>query len=43
MIQILIVEDEKAISNLIRLSLSEEGYACTCVYDGEQAADMLEE
>lgn len=43
MIQILIVEDEKAISNLIRLSLSKEGYACTCVYDGEQAADMLEE
>lgn len=39
---ILIVEDEKAISNLIRLSLSKEGYACTCAYDGIQAADLIE-
>lgn len=43
MIHILIVEDEKAISNLIRLSLSKEGYACTCAYDGAAAADLLEE
>lgn len=43
MIEVLIVEDERAISNLIRLSLSKEGYACTCAYDGAQAADMLEE
>lgn len=42
MIQILIVEDEKAILNLIRLSLSKEGYSCTCAYDGVQAADLLE-
>lgn len=33
MIRILIVEDEKAISNLIRMSLSKAGYQCTCVYD----------
>ena len=43
MIQILIVEDEKPISNLIRMSLSRAGYGCTCIYDGAAAADMLEE
>lgn len=42
MITILIVEDEKPISNLIRMSLSKEGYACTCAYHGAQAADLLE-
>lgn len=42
MIQILVVEDEKAISNLIRLSLSKQGYACACAYNGAEAADLLE-
>jgi len=42
-IKVLIVEDEKAISNLIRLSLSKEGYACTCVFDGLNAVDLLEQ
>ena len=42
MIKILIVEDEKPISELIRLNLADAGYACTCVYDGEQAANLLE-
>ena len=42
MIRILIVEDEKPISNLIRLSLTKEGYSCACAYDGAEAADMLE-
>jgi len=42
MIRILIVEDEKPISNLIRLSLTKAGYSCTCAYDGMKAADMLE-
>ena len=42
MIRILIVEDERAIANLIRLSLSKAGYACTCAFDGAQAADLLE-
>lgn len=41
-ITILIVEDEVLISNLVRLSLSKEGYHCVCVYDGAQAADYLE-
>ena len=39
---ILIIEDEKSISNLIRLSLSKAGYKCTCVFDGVTAADLLE-
>lgn len=43
MINILIVEDEKPISDLIKLSLKGAGYYCHCVYDGEAAADLLEE
>ena len=42
MIRILIVEDEKPISNLIRLSLTKAGYHCTCVYDGNAAVDKLD-
>lgn len=42
MIHILIAEDEKPISNLIKLSLKNAGYFCSCAYDGEQAADMIE-
>ena len=34
MIRILIVEDEKPIAELIRLSLRRAGYHCQCVYDG---------
>lgn len=43
MIRILIVEDEKAISDLIKLNLTKAGYQCTAAYDGEQAADLLEQ
>lgn len=42
MIDILIAEDEEAIANLIRLSLTKEGYACTVAHDGAKAADLLE-
>lgn len=42
MLQILIVEDEKPISNLIRLGLTKAGYGCTCAFDGMGAADLLE-
>lgn len=42
MISVLIVEDEQPVSNLIRLSLTKEGYRCTCAYDGAEAADLLE-
>ena len=43
MIKILIVEDEKPIAKLIEMNLTDEGYECTCAYDGLQAADLLEE
>lgn len=43
MTNVLIVEDEKAISNLIAMNLTAEGYSCTAVYDGREAADILEE
>lgn len=40
--RILIVEDEEAISNLIKINLTDEGYECTCAYDGKQGADYIE-
>ncbi len=42
MVRILIVEDEKPISELLRLSLTKAGYHCSCVYDGVEAANILE-
>ena len=42
MLQILIVEDEKPIAALIRQALTHDGFACTCVEDGLEAADLLE-
>jgi len=42
MLKILIVEDERAISNLIYINLSSEGYHCTCAFDGCEAADFIE-
>ena len=41
MIHILIVEDEKPISNLIRMSLTKAGYNCTCAFDGEEAWNLI--
>ena len=43
MIRILVVEDEKPISDLIRLNLRKEGYDCTPVYDGLDAIDMIDQ
>lgn len=42
MINILIVEDDEQISNLIRISLTKEGYHCTCALDGEKGANLIE-
>ena len=42
MLKVLIVEDGKAISNLILINLKAEGYSCTCAYDGKEAADQIE-
>ena len=41
MISILIVEDEAPIRELLRISLKEAGYECTCAGDGDEAADIL--
>lgn len=43
MIKILIVEDERPISDLIKINLENAGYHCTCVYDGLSAANILED
>ena len=43
MLTILIVEDEPAISKLIQVNLSEEGYHCSCAFDGKEAADLIEQ
>lgn len=41
MIRILIVEDEVPISDLLKITLSGEGYSCTCAYDGLKASEIL--
>lgn len=41
--RVLIVEDEKPISRLIKMSLTKAGYSCDCAYDGSEAADMIGE
>lgn len=38
MYRILVVEDERPISDLIEMNLSEAGYTCVCAYDGLEAA-----
>lgn len=42
MIRILVVEDERSISNLIAMNLRKAGYSCECVFDGVAAADLVE-
>ena len=42
MIRILIVEDEKPISDLIRMNLQAAGYVCDCAFDGMSAAHKVE-
>lgn len=41
MIKILIVDDEEAIANLIRMNLVKAGYQCEVASDGEEAADAI--
>lgn len=40
--RILIVEDEIAISDLIKIGLESQGYLCECAKDGEIAANLIE-
>lgn len=42
MVHILIVDDEKPISDLLRITLTNAGYKCTCAYTGSAAADLIE-
>lgn len=42
MLKILIVEDEEPIANLIRMNLGKAGYQCEIAFDGEEAADKIE-
>ena len=42
MTKILIVEDEEAISDLIKMSLTKAGYHCEQAMDGLEAADCIE-
>jgi DNA-binding response OmpR family regulator len=42
LIKILVVEDEKAISDLIRLHLTSAGYHCACRDNGMDGADAIE-
>lgn len=42
MIKVLIVDDEKAICDLIDMNLSSAGYSCKSVQDGLEAIDMIE-
>ena len=42
MIHILIVDDEKPISNLIRISLSNSGYSCDTAENGIQALEKID-
>lgn len=41
--KILIVEDEEAIANLIKINLNKAGYLCEVAYDGIAGADKLAE
>jgi DNA-binding response OmpR family regulator len=42
MIRILIIEDEKPISDLIRMNLQSAGYVCDCAFDGLEAEEKVE-
>jgi len=42
MIRILAVDDERPITELLRVSLSRAGYTCVCAYDGIEAANLIE-
>ena len=43
MLKLLIVEDERPISDLMVMNLTRSGYSCTALYNGRDAADLLEE
>ncbi|MBD3263653.1 MAG: response regulator [Candidatus Omnitrophica bacterium] len=40
--KILIIEDDKNISRLVKYNLEREGFNCICAYDGEEALEVLD-
>lgn len=42
MSDVLIVEDDESIADLLCMNLREEGYQCTCAYDGMEGIDVFE-
>lgn len=42
MVRILAVDDERPITELLRVSLTRAGYQCVCAYDGIEAANLIE-
>ena len=42
MANILVVEDDRHISELVKRNLTLVGHICTCVYDGLSGLDILE-
>ena len=40
--RILVVEDDRHISELVKVNLSDAGYFCICAYDGQQVIDLLD-
>lgn len=40
--KILIVEDERPISRLIKINLSDAGYCCVCAFDGKEAIELID-
>jgi two-component system alkaline phosphatase synthesis response regulator PhoP len=43
LIRVLIAEDDSGINELIRMNLTEAGYSCACAFDGEAAANLIEQ
>lgn len=43
MLRMLVIEDEKPISQLIKMNLETRGYCCDCAYDGISAANRVEQ
>ena len=40
--KILVVDDEKPISDIIKFNLEKEGYSVVTAYDGEEALEKVE-
>src|SRR5579875_2297236 len=41
--KILVVDDEKPISDILQFNLKKEGYSVYCAYDGNEALQLVEE